>query len=216
MSSGEVPVFLVARRWSSSSSRPSAARIAIVIRCLVRRSRRVRVHTPPQALSVIQRWKSRSRSVARAMLRSTCSVPNTSLRTASPRSNAFSIRAEECIALRQVQCLPVKATGERMGSLWDRETGALIGVPAFRWFAISRACTSTGSNLFQAALLWEVYALSGSPVELGIVGLVRFVPIIALSFVAGAAADTYDRRRVLLVAQLAPFLGAMALLYAIA
>jgi MFS family permease len=103
-----------------------------------------------------------------------------------------------------------------VGSLWDRETGALIGVPAFRCFALSRACTATGSNLFQAALLWQVYALSGSPVDLGIVGLVRFVPIIALSLVAGAAADTYDRRRVLLLAQLAPFLGAVALLYAIA
>jgi MFS family permease len=103
-----------------------------------------------------------------------------------------------------------------LGVVWDRETAALVRVPAFRCFALSRACTSTASNLFQAALLWQVYALSGSPVELGIVGLVRFVPIIALSLVAGAAADTYDRRRLLLLAQITPFLGAVALLYAIA
>jgi MFS family permease len=99
--------------------------------------------------------------------------------------------------------------------LWDPETIAVMAVPAFRAFVVSRACTSTANNLFQAAMLWQVYALTRSPVELGIVGLMRFVPIIALSLVGGAAADAYDRRRVLLLAQVAPLLSALALLYAI-
>jgi MFS family permease len=99
--------------------------------------------------------------------------------------------------------------------LWDPETIAVAGVPAFRAFVVSRACTATATNLFQAAILWQVYALTRSPIELGLVGLVRFVPIIALSLVGGAAADAYDRRRVLLLAQIAPLVAAVGLLYAI-
>lgn len=99
--------------------------------------------------------------------------------------------------------------------LWDPETLAVVRLPAFRSFVLSRACTSTATALFQAAILWQVYALTGSAVELGLIGLVRFVPTMALSLFGGAAADAYDRRKVLLLAQIAPLLGAAAILYAI-
>ena len=49
--------------------------------------------------------------------------------------------------------------------LWDPETLAVLGVPAFRSYAVSRACASTATNLFQAAVLWQVYAITSSPVN---------------------------------------------------
>ena len=48
---------------------------------------------------------------------------------------------------------------------------------------------------------WQVYALTNSAVALGMVGLVQFTPSALLVFVAGHAADRYDRKRVVQVCQ---------------
>jgi MFS family permease len=81
-------------------------------------------------------------------------------------------------------------------------------------FLVGRFSAGMGSNMLQAALAWEVYALSQNPFSLGVLGLVRFVPQLVLSLYAGAVADAVDRRRVVFVSQLAALAGAMALLAA--
>jgi MFS family permease len=68
-------------------------------------------------------------------------------------------------------------------------------------------------TLLQAAIAWQVYEISGSALQLGLLGLVRFVPSLGLSLVGGAVADSYDRRRIVMVAQLVP-LGCSAALLA--
>jgi len=55
----------------------------------------------------------------------------------------------------------------------------------------------------QVAINWHVYILTQSPVALGLVGLMRVVPIIVFSLIGGAIADAHDRRRVLIVTQIA-------------
>jgi len=61
-----------------------------------------------------------------------------------------------------------------------------------------------GSMMQTAAILWHVSTLV-SPgrrgLALGMVGLVRVVPIIVFSLVAGVVADAHDRRRLMLVTQ---------------
>jgi MFS family permease len=47
------------------------------------------------------------------------------------------------------------------------------------------------------AVGWQMYTLTGDPFDLGLVGLVQFIPVALLSFVAGPVADRYERRRVL-------------------
>ena len=49
------------------------------------------------------------------------------------------------------------------------------------------------------AVGWQLYALTGSALDLGLVGLVQFVPTIVLTLVVGSVADRYDRRRVVAV-----------------
>ena len=44
---------------------------------------------------------------------------------------------------------------------------------------------------------WQIYALTGSALDLGLVGLAQFVPAFALVLAAGHAADRFDRSRVL-------------------
>ncbi len=43
---------------------------------------------------------------------------------------------------------------------------------------------------------WSVYELTQSPMDLGIVGLVQFVPRVLLTLWAGGVADRFDRRRI--------------------
>jgi len=72
----------------------------------------------------------------------------------------------------------------------------------------------TGSMMQNAALLWHVSLLvppERKGLALGLVGLVRIVPVIVFSMIAGVVADVWDRRRLMLVTQTAAALVALAL-----
>lgn len=62
-----------------------------------------------------------------------------------------------------------------------------------------------------AALLWHINTITPDPIYLGLVGLVRVAPIFVLSLVAGAVADTFDRRKILLFSQSVETLTALTL-----
>lgn len=72
------------------------------------------------------------------------------------------------------------------------------------FFLFSRLCSGTAMTMLRAAIAWHVFALSGSAFHLGLIGLVQFLPALTLTLVGGAVADTYDRRRVCMAAQLVP------------
>jgi MFS family permease len=61
------------------------------------------------------------------------------------------------------------------------------------------------------AVGWQLYALTGSALDLGLVGLVQFVPTVALTLVVGQVADRYDRRVVVVACELAQAGGTLAL-----
>ena len=61
------------------------------------------------------------------------------------------------------------------------------------------------------AVGWQLYALTGSALDLGLVGLVQFVPTVALTLVVGQVADRYDRRAVVIACELAQAVGTLAL-----
>ncbi len=67
------------------------------------------------------------------------------------------------------------------------------------WFG--QIVSLAGSQIQVVALAWQVYALTDSPVQLGLLGLLRAGPVMVLSLVGGVFADTIDRRRLLLVTQ---------------
>ncbi len=85
---------------------------------------------------------------------------------------------------------------------------AALREPEFRLYVASRFLSGTGQSLLRAAFGWHVYVLTGSEFQLGVLGIVQFVPALALSLVAGALADAYDRRRIILCAQLAALTSA--------
>lgn len=61
--------------------------------------------------------------------------------------------------------------------------------------------SATGSWVQSVALGWLVLDLGDSAFLLGLVGFARMIPLLLLSFPAGALADRFDRRRMLLVSQ---------------
>ncbi len=61
-------------------------------------------------------------------------------------------------------------------------------------------------------MFWHVFALSGSNAAVGAVGLVQFLPALALTLVGGAVADAHDRLKIMRLAQI-PYLGSAALLF---
>jgi len=88
---------------------------------------------------------------------------------------------------------------------------AVLREAPFRWFATSRFFSGTAMTLLSSAIGWHVYDLSHSPAQLGLLGLIRFVPSLALSLPAGAVADSVDRRRLIQLAQVVPMLCSLSL-----
>ncbi len=62
--------------------------------------------------------------------------------------------------------------------------------------------TVLGKRMQTAIILWHVYELTGDPLALGAVGLVNFLPILAVSLLSGVLADIMNRRVLMLVTQL--------------
>jgi MFS family permease len=89
--------------------------------------------------------------------------------------------------------------------------GALLTQRSFLFFLLSRSLSRFSSQIAAVAIGWQVYDLTGSAFVLGMVGLVQFLPTALLVFVAGQAADRYERKRVLQVCQFAEAITALFL-----
>ena len=60
--------------------------------------------------------------------------------------------------------------------------------------------SNLGSQLTVVAVGLQVYALTGSTLAVGVLGIFALVPLVALGLYGGALVDAYDRRRVALLA----------------
>jgi len=71
----------------------------------------------------------------------------------------------------------------------------------YRLFYIALVVAGVGAQVQATANLWQVYELTGSALQLGLIGLARGVPIVALSLMGGIVADRVDRRTFIIVTQ---------------
>ena len=67
----------------------------------------------------------------------------------------------------------------------------------FRLFIVARFCATLAVQMQGVAVGWQVYAISGNPLDLGLIGLAQFAPFAILVLVAGQIADRADRRLIL-------------------
>src|SRR5690349_14608613 len=82
---------------------------------------------------------------------------------------------------------------------------------SFLLFWCARVAATSAFQMQAVAIGWQIYDLTGSALDLGLVGLVQFVPVVVLALVVGHVADRYDRRLVVRVAQLVEAAAAVAL-----
>jgi len=65
-----------------------------------------------------------------------------------------------------------------------------------RRYLISTACASIGHNLLVTVLFKQVFDITGDELDIGIIGLMQFIPALLLVLASGWVADRFDRRRV--------------------
>ena len=83
-------------------------------------------------------------------------------------------------------------------------------------FLYVRIAASIALQIQAVAVGWQMYALTDSPFQLGLIGLVQFVPAVGLFLATGHAADRYDRRLIASTAQMVEAAAVAALALAIA
>src|SRR5579884_2937720 len=63
--------------------------------------------------------------------------------------------------------------------------------------------SSAGTQMQVVAVAWQVYLLTHSAIALGVIGLVQAVPRLLFSLIGGVFADALDRRKLLMIVNLA-------------
>ena len=70
--------------------------------------------------------------------------------------------------------------------------------PDFSLYQLARFLIVAGLEMQSVAVGWQIYEITKRPLDLGLVGLAQFSPGILLFLVTGHAADTYNRRKLLM------------------
>lgn len=89
-------------------------------------------------------------------------------------------------------------------------SSALLAHRSFVAYWAARTSTNAAYQMQAVAVGWQIYALTGSAFDLGLVGLVQFFPVVVLGVVVGHFADRYDRRMVVGTCQVFKALAALA------
>jgi MFS family permease len=71
----------------------------------------------------------------------------------------------------------------------------------YLWLA--RIATALAYQMQAVAVGWQVYELTSSPLQLGFVGLMMFIPAVLLLLVVGPLVDRYNRKAIISLAQIA-------------
>jgi MFS family permease len=66
----------------------------------------------------------------------------------------------------------------------------------FALFWVMRVATTGAYYMQSVAIGWQIYDLTGNPLDLGLVGLVQFFPLVVLAVLVGQIIDRYDRRAI--------------------
>src|ERR1700681_4229930 len=85
---------------------------------------------------------------------------------------------------------------------------------AYVRFLYVRIAASIALQVQAVAVGWQMYELTRSPFQLGLVGLVQFIPSIGLFLATGHAADRYDRRMIASAAQIVEAVAVAMLAFA--
>src|ERR1700719_5411105 len=70
--------------------------------------------------------------------------------------------------------------------------------PSFGFYQLARFCIVLATEMQSVAVGWQIYEITKRPLDLGLLGLAQFSPGILLFLATGHAADTFNRRKLLM------------------
>src|SRR5215211_6550827 len=106
------------------------------------------------------------------------------------------------------------ATTGKPDPMSNPEPDSVLRHRPFVLFWLARLAVTVGYQMLVVAVGWQLYALTNSPFDLGLVGLIQFIPAMLLFLVVGQVTDRYDRRFVLLACQIIEGVAAATLFIA--
>ena len=74
-----------------------------------------------------------------------------------------------------------------------------LQIPTFRRMFLSQIATVLGSALTAVAVQQQIFDLSGSSALVGLASLVALVPLVVFGLLGGAVADSFDRRKLMMI-----------------
>src|SRR5436853_919646 len=77
-----------------------------------------------------------------------------------------------------------------------------LGLRRFRILWVGMTVSLLGDGITLIAIAWQVYLLSNAPTALALVGVSMTVPQVLLLLVGGVVSDRFERRRVMIGADL--------------
>ncbi len=98
------------------------------------------------------------------------------------------------------------------------DSSSLLARPSYVLFLAGRFLATLATGSQGVVIAWEVYELARRSMTVaqaafavGMIGLAQFMPLFALTLIAGEAADRHDRARILVLCYLTQFLTAVGL-----
>ncbi|HUR94847.1 MAG TPA: MFS transporter [Gemmatimonadales bacterium] len=90
---------------------------------------------------------------------------------------------------------------------------ASLRIANFRWFIVSLLTMNVATQLQAVVVSWQIYALTGDPLSLGLIGLAEALPFIGFALPAGHLADRARRLGIARLALAALLACSLALLW---
>jgi MFS family permease len=97
----------------------------------------------------------------------------------------------------------------------EQQRWAAFSHPAFVRYWLARFFVTFAVQIIVVAVGWQVYDLTRDPLDLGILGMVQFLPMLLLVFVTGSVADRFGHRLVMIVSVAIEVLAALVLLWVV-
>ena len=109
---------------------------------------------------------------------------------------------------------PSEADHQAGGRPAKNDPIASLRQSGFALYLAGSLVSSAGNQMRTVAVGWEVYARTQTPLGLGLIGLTLALPVLLLALPAGAAADRYPRKTLILIAQVGMALSGLGLAWA--
>jgi MFS family permease len=93
----------------------------------------------------------------------------------------------------------------------DTQNSSLRHHRPFALYWVSRVASTVAMQMQAVAVAWQMYEITHNPFDLGLVGLIQFIPAALFVLVAGHVADRYDRRMIVRICQMTSGLAGAAL-----